>query len=156
MPILWHLNWVAWCKAFTTWMLVMYGRILFLPQLWSWVYCLLTLFWKLLHCQHPNNFICKNFFSFKILVLTFTFSRNAVYVSPHMRMVQSSILFPATIIFILRVLWNGWRWMQHVHCASLTFSREVNRYEEKTGTPFCLGSWIHNLLVCLYRKLRQK
>lgn len=61
----------------------------------------------------------------------FFFRRNAAYVSAHMRMEQSSMLYPATIISILHALWNGLRWMQHVLSASTTFSREMNRYEER-------------------------
>ena len=73
-----------------------------------------------------------------------------------MRMEQSSMLFPATIISILHALRNGLRWMQLVRSASSTFSRETNRYEGKIWTPKSLGSSTHNLFVCMYRKLRQK
>ena len=65
-----------------------------------------------------------------------------------MRMEQSSMLFPATIISILHALWSGLRWMQLVHSASTTFSREVNRYKGKNiGTP---NIWVLLPTICLF------
>ena len=66
-----------------------------------------------------------------------------------MRMEQSSMLFPATIISILHALWSGLRWMQHVHSASITFSREVNRYKGKKYKPPISG-FFYPQFVCLY------
>lgn len=56
-------------------------------------------------------------------------NRNAVYVSPLMRMEWSSIHFHAVTISIQDASSNGFGYMQHVHSASTISSREANQYE---------------------------
>jgi len=106
------------------------------------------------HQIHFKRFhqCCRVWFQYFLLIFIFPF-RNAVSVLAHMRMEQNSMHSLATIISMQRALWNGLRWMQHVLSASTTFSREMNRYEEKIRRNHNqLGRYSHILFIFLYRR----
>lgn len=69
-------------------------------------------------------------------------------------MERSSMLYPATIIFMLHALWNGLRWMQHVLSANSIFSREMTRYEWRKQKDWTQNDVYVPKLICMYRRNR--
>jgi hypothetical protein len=86
---------------------------------------------------------------FHALLTAFFFLRNVVFVSHHMMMEQSYLLYLATIISTGCVLPNGFACMRLVRFASTTFSKAVKVHNQLMLTQLTqTKAWVHEHLTC--------